>query len=84
MKKKVDLSGEKNIPVHVVAVFGIVQKGDKYLIAKRSASDPQAGGTWSVPMVRSKLNRVIVTDGVFHRKVSSSLQLTIQLISVRR
>lgn len=48
-KSKVDLSGEKNIPLHVVAVFGIVKRADKYLIAKRSSQDPQAGGEWSVP-----------------------------------
>ncbi len=44
-----DLDGEKNIPTHVVAVFGFIQKDDKYLIAKRSASDPQSGGEWSIP-----------------------------------
>ncbi len=49
MSAKKDLSGEKNIPTHVVAVFGIVQKGNKYLIARRKESDPQAGGEWSVP-----------------------------------
>lgn len=40
---------EKNIPIHVVAVFAIIQKGDKYLLAKRSSRDPQSGGEWSVP-----------------------------------
>src|SRR3989344_2689691 len=40
---------EKDINTHVVAVFGIVQKGNKFLIAKRSIKDPQAGGKWSIP-----------------------------------
>jgi ADP-ribose pyrophosphatase YjhB (NUDIX family) len=40
---------EKNIPTHVVAVMAVVQKGDKFLIAKRAGNDPQAGGQWSTP-----------------------------------
>ena len=35
---------EKDINTHVVAVMAIIKKEDKYLLAKRSASDPQAGG----------------------------------------
>lgn len=48
MSKKIDLSGEKNIPIHVVAVFAFIQKGNKFLLSKRSSSDPQAGGEWSI------------------------------------
>ena len=40
---------ENDIVTHVVAVFAIVQKGNKFLIAKRSSSDPQAGGQWAFP-----------------------------------
>lgn len=46
---KVVAPGEKNIPLHVVAVLAVIQKGDKFLIARRSEDDPQAGGEWSVP-----------------------------------
>lgn len=41
--------GEEDIPTHVVAVVGFVQKGNKFLIAKRNSDDPQAGGEWSIP-----------------------------------
>jgi ADP-ribose pyrophosphatase YjhB (NUDIX family) len=40
---------EKNIPTFVVAVTGIVKKGNKYLLAKRCKEDKQAPGTWSMP-----------------------------------
>lgn len=40
---------ETDINIHVVAVSAIVKKGNKYLIARRSVSDPQAGGQWSFP-----------------------------------
>lgn len=40
---------ESNIPVHVVAVFVFVKKGNKLLLTKRSSDDPQSGGEWSVP-----------------------------------
>jgi ADP-ribose pyrophosphatase YjhB (NUDIX family) len=40
---------EHDITTHVVAVTGIVKKGDKYLLARRSFNDPQAGGQWSFP-----------------------------------
>ncbi|MFC1649222.1 NUDIX domain-containing protein [Patescibacteria group bacterium] len=43
------MTEEKNIPTHVVAVMGFVKKGNKFLVAKRSSDDPQAGGDWSVP-----------------------------------
>jgi predicted house-cleaning noncanonical NTP pyrophosphatase (MazG superfamily)/8-oxo-dGTP pyrophosphatase MutT (NUDIX family) len=35
------------IPTHVVAVFGVVKKGTKYLIAQRSLTDDQAAGEWA-------------------------------------
>ena len=40
---------DKQIPLHIVAVLGFIQKGDKFLIAKRASNDPQAGGKWSIP-----------------------------------
>lgn len=40
---------EADINTHVIVVMGIVKRGDKYLIAKRSADDPQQGGQWSSP-----------------------------------
>ncbi|KKQ94069.1 MAG: NUDIX hydrolase [Candidatus Woesebacteria bacterium GW2011_GWB1_39_10b] len=40
---------EKDIHTHVILVAGFVQKGDKYLIARRKSDDPQAGGKWSLP-----------------------------------
>ena len=35
------------IPTHVVAVFGVVKKDTKYLIAQRSLTDDQAAGEWA-------------------------------------
>jgi len=43
------MAEEKDIQTFVLAVMGIVKKNDKYLIAKRSSSDKQAGGVWSFP-----------------------------------
>ncbi|MDD2225304.1 MAG: NUDIX domain-containing protein [Candidatus Shapirobacteria bacterium] len=40
---------ENDITTHVVAVTGIVKKGDEYLLARRSFNDLQAGGQWSFP-----------------------------------
>lgn len=37
------------IPLHVVAVAAIVRKGNKYLLAKRSSTDDQSPGEWSMP-----------------------------------
>lgn len=42
-------STEKDITTHVVLVTGLVQKGNKFLLAKRSSNDPQAGGDWATP-----------------------------------
>lgn len=43
------MTEETDIVTHVVAVFAFVMKDDKLLLAKRSNSDPQAGGAWSIP-----------------------------------
>jgi len=40
---------EKDINTHVVAVFAFVQKDGRILFAKRSSTDFQAPGAWSVP-----------------------------------
>lgn len=40
---------ENDINTHVIAVTGIVEKDGKYLLAKRSVKDLQAGGEWSIP-----------------------------------
>jgi len=48
-KKNRTVPKENDIVTHVVAVFGIVQKRNKFLIAKRESNDPQAGGQWSIP-----------------------------------
>lgn len=49
-KRNKDLLLEEiDIPTHVVAVFAFIEKNGKYLLAKRSADDPQAPGVWSVP-----------------------------------
>lgn len=37
------------IPTHVVAVFVVIQKGDKYLISRRSLTDDQEPGAWFFP-----------------------------------
>ncbi|MEI6327097.1 MAG: NUDIX domain-containing protein [Candidatus Roizmanbacteria bacterium] len=37
------------IPTHVVAVFAIVCRGERFLLAQRSYSDDQAAGQWSFP-----------------------------------
>lgn len=40
---------ENDINTHVIAVTGIVEWNGKFLIAKRSVNDLQAGGEWSIP-----------------------------------
>lgn len=40
---------ENDINTHVVAVTGIVKKGNKYLLARRSFEDSWAAGQWSFP-----------------------------------
>jgi 8-oxo-dGTP diphosphatase len=39
----------ETVPLHVVAVFGIIQKEHRYLIAKRSEADDQSPGVWAFP-----------------------------------
>lgn len=39
---------ENDINLHVVAVFSWIRNGEKYLLARRSADDPQAGGLWAL------------------------------------
>ena len=43
------MTEENDIHTHVVFVTAFIQKGNKFLLAKRSKSDPQAGGMWSTP-----------------------------------
>lgn len=38
-----------SIPLHVVAVTAVIRKDNKYLLAKRSSSDDQSPGEWSLP-----------------------------------
>ncbi len=40
---------QKDIPLHVVFVEAWIRKGDRYLLAKRSAKDDQAAGKRAVP-----------------------------------
>lgn len=40
---------EFDITTHVVLVLAAIEKEGKYLLAKRSSKDPQAGGQWSFP-----------------------------------
>ncbi|MEI6462311.1 MAG: NUDIX domain-containing protein [bacterium] len=40
---------EEIIHTHVVLVTAFVRKGDKFLLAKRSSKDSQAGGMWALP-----------------------------------
>jgi len=38
-----------NADFHIVLVNGFVRKGDKFLLARRSTKELQAGGEWSIP-----------------------------------
>lgn len=79
VNKKVDLSGEKNIPTHVVAVFGIIRKGSKYLISRRSYSDPQAGGQWSVPSGKVEIEEGIgIIEKTLKREILEEVGLKIK------
>jgi len=70
---------EQNIPTHVVAVFAIVQKGDKFLIAKRSSDDPQAGGMWSVPSGKVELlEGEMVVEETLNKEVMEEMGLEIE------
>ena len=40
---------ETDINTHVILVTAFVQKGNKFLLSKRSKEDPQAGGMWATP-----------------------------------
>ena len=40
---------DKDIKTHIVLVTGIIQKGDRFLMAKRAANDTQAAGDWAFP-----------------------------------
>ncbi len=40
---------DKDIHTHVVLVAGFVQKGNKFLVARRDPKDNQSAGKWSVP-----------------------------------
>lgn len=48
-KNFVDTMKNETIPLHVVFVEAWIKKEGKYLLAKRSAKDDQAAGTWAVP-----------------------------------
>lgn len=48
-EKDINKFDSDEINTHVVAVTAIIKNKDKYLLAKRSAKDPQAGGMWSFP-----------------------------------
>lgn len=43
------MTNKKEMPVHVVFVEAWVRDGNKFLLAKRSSKDDQAGGKWAVP-----------------------------------
>lgn len=64
------INDEKNISIHVVAVFGIVQKGKKFLIAKRSSDDPQAGGMWSHPGGKVEL---VEGEGIIEKELKKEI-----------
>jgi ADP-ribose pyrophosphatase YjhB (NUDIX family) len=69
---------EDNIPTHVVAVTSIVQKGDKFLIAKRASSDPQAGGEWSFPGGKVETeNGPRIIEEALKREVAEETGITI-------
>jgi ADP-ribose pyrophosphatase YjhB (NUDIX family) len=76
-KKNVNLK-EGDINTHVVAVFGIVQKGDRFLIAKRASDDPQAGGDWSTPggKVEADLGNEIIENNL-KKEISEEVGLEI-------
>lgn len=79
MKRKIDLSGEKNIPLHVVAVFGIIQKGKKYLLARRSSNDPQAGGEWSIPSGKVEIEESVgIIEKTLKREIMEEVGIRIQ------
>jgi ADP-ribose pyrophosphatase YjhB (NUDIX family) len=43
------MKNETDINAHVVLVAAFILKKNKILLARRSKSDPQAGGLWSIP-----------------------------------
>ncbi len=61
---------EADINTHVILVVGFVKKGNKILLAKRSSSDPQAGGQWSIP--GGKVD-VEIGDGVVEKTLSREI-----------
>lgn len=74
------------IPTHVVAVFGVVKKGTKYLIAQRSLTDDQAAGEWA--FVGGKVETVegfgIVEDTLrreIHEETGIEISDTVEFIS---
>lgn len=70
---------ENDIITHVVAVTGIVKKGDKYLLARRSFDDPQAGGQWSFPggKLDSEVGKDIIEEAL-KREVMEEVGLEIE------
>lgn len=40
---------EDNAPFHIVQVQAWIQKGDQFLLARRSDKELQAGGLWALP-----------------------------------
>jgi len=70
---------ENDITTHVVAIMGVVKKGDKYLLARRSFDDPQAGGQWSFPSgkIDSEVGKGIVEE-TLKREIMEEVGLEIE------
>ncbi len=73
------MNPEAKIPTHVVYVTAFIQKDDKYLLAKRSKNDPQAGGTWSTPggKVEMEIGRGVI-EATLKKEIAEEVGLTIQ------
>lgn len=68
---------ESDINTHVVLVVGIVQKGNKFLLSKRSSKDPQAGGEWSTPGGKVDLE---VGDAVIEQTLTREIEEEVGII----
>jgi 8-oxo-dGTP diphosphatase len=60
------MDGKKDPRLHIVTVTGIIEKGGKYLILKRSEKEIAYPGYWTVPggkLVRHEYDKLPATDG---------------------
>jgi len=72
MKNDINITKKySDINTHVVLVAGFVQKDDKFLIARRSKSDGQSGGKWSVPGGKVDME---LGDGIIQKTLNREIK----------